>query len=178
MEHDEMVRLHHAGDLLIGIDRPAARRFFTRLSLEGIAGLIGERPFIEWFTVRSSFALFHLATAASLVLAVLAFRWFALIVVPVTIAFMALWWAASSTGFRRLRWPLLLLIAAVINLSFFASVGKLYVGLWFLVLTAGIFLITFTYNSAGFFLRLLVLRNERAYRLCTERGILLLRRAG
>ena len=172
-----MVREHYAGKLLIGIPRPEARRFFTQLSLEEIAGLIGEHPFIEWLTVRSSWVLLHLAIPVSLFFAVLAFRWFAFLVVPVTICFMGFWWAGSSTGFRRLRWPLLLLVPAAVNLLFFSSTGGLYFSLWFAVSAAAVFLITFTYNAAGFFLRLLVLRNERAYRVCTERGLCLVRRA-
>jgi hypothetical protein len=46
-EHTELVKLKQSGKLLLGIDRVAARRLFTGVSVSSIAELTGYAPYLE-----------------------------------------------------------------------------------------------------------------------------------
>ncbi len=55
LEHAEIVRDEDAGHLLIGIDRPVARKFYTDMSISSIEAETGEAPYLEKLLVFTCF---------------------------------------------------------------------------------------------------------------------------
>ena len=61
MEYEEVKELEAKGRLLIGIDRPMARKFYTDISASKIAENTGEKPYFEKTIVWLAFLFGPLA---------------------------------------------------------------------------------------------------------------------
>ena len=82
-EHAELVELEKQGKIIVGVDRPIARSFFTNVSVSKIEKATGYAPYFEKGTVFFFFLLGPVALIASLVVSVFAFGWWGLAAVVV-----------------------------------------------------------------------------------------------
>lgn len=74
-EHAELVELEKQGKVVVGVDWPTARYFFTTASVSKIESATGYAPYLEKGTVFFFFLLGPLALIGSFVASVLAFGW-------------------------------------------------------------------------------------------------------
>jgi hypothetical protein len=73
-----------------------ARKFYTDVPLSGIAAETGETPYFEKMVVLGAFVGGPVSLLASFIMAVLAFRWWAALAIPVSIVVYIVFTAASS----------------------------------------------------------------------------------
>jgi hypothetical protein len=160
-EHQELVRREDRGHVLIGVDRVAARKFFTDSSHRKVQAVIGESLYLDRFIVKSSFVLGYVLVLLGLAASVWAFNWWAVLVLPVTIAAWSWYLAASSRGNAGVGFGLVALIAA--GAAYFLTPLSAPVKICFLLLAGALFFARFTYTSSTFLLRALALRNHKAF---------------
>lgn len=80
---EEIVRLETNGQLLIGIDRAFARRFYTNLPLRTVEEHTDEAPYFEKAFVMGAFVGGPLALAASAIYAVFVISWWSVLIIPI-----------------------------------------------------------------------------------------------
>src|SRR5713101_596519 len=95
-EYQALISRVHSGSLLIGVDRSMARKFYTDVPLSRIAAETGETPYFEKMVVLGAFVGGPVSLLASFIMAVLAFRWWAALAIPVSIVVYIVFTAASS----------------------------------------------------------------------------------
>ena len=170
-EHRQIIKEEEAGTLLIGVDRPSARKFFTDVPRQTLAEKLEEPLYLEKAIVLSSFVLGYALIAASVALSVRAFGWWAFLVATVTLVVWASYLAESSKGATGIVSALLvvgavLTVYALVDLSWATK-------LWLFTFAGSIFFSRFTYSASTFLLRALVIRNWRALDLLEGNGVVL-----
>ena len=158
-KHRMFVSRVERGDVLVGIDRPFARQFYTKVRLSEIAERTGESPVFEKAVVMGAWIGGPLALLGSFVLFVRAFGVWAVALCPVALASWVVFSSMSTAGRGRLRVISVLTIAAGV---YWAS-GPSVVAATILVFAVALWLTRVMYVSATFFLRAFVVRNARAY---------------
>ncbi len=171
VEFDELVRGEAAGQLLIGVDRAFARRFYTDVSLREIETRTGEAPYVEKMVVYCAFVGGPLVLLASLAQSAWLLGWWSALFIPLAAAVWAGVYGNSARASARMRFISLILVSCAIG--FALSAGSLRVG-WGLALTysAALWLARLLYVSATSFLRGFVLRNRRAWEWLEEHVVL------
>lgn len=161
-EHAELVEATYAGLIVIGVDRPYARKVFTDVPLARIQELTGEAPYFEkavvWFVWIGSF----LALPVSWVFAVLALGWWGLLTIPPTAVAWAIYCGCSPRGNSRLWLITVILVATVANAAFGVP-ESIWARLAPVAFIAALWLNRSLYVASTFFLRAMVLRNRRAW---------------
>jgi 4-hydroxybenzoate polyprenyltransferase len=166
-EYKEFVARANAGEIAIGLDRATARKFYTDVPLFRIEEETGEKPFFEKAVV--SFAIFAapISLLASAVLAVLAFHWWAALVVPISIIVYFFYSGQSSMPRGKMLGISVLLSLAVG--SIFTNIFPSGAISWYCVTGAfSLWCARLVYVAATTFLRAFILRNKRAYELMSE----------
>ena len=82
-DYKSFVQSAYDGRILVGVDRVFARQLYTDLATSAIEQATGEAPYLEKLDVWFAFLASPLAVVSSAVLAAFAFRWWALLIVPV-----------------------------------------------------------------------------------------------
>lgn len=168
-DHSELVNLERNGQALIGVDPAVARRLLVDSVGASLLNEIGEDLKSERAMVRSSFALSWICFLASTFPAALAFRWWSILIIPVSFVLWALFLGRASMGNQRL-WR----TSSFLGLSILACfLPGAYVPfqIWLAVLAGAFFLIRFTYWIATRSVRSLIIRNPLAYRFLEGRGV-------
>ena len=112
-EYKEFVAQVNSGALLIGVDRAIARKFYTDIPLSKIEEETGEAPYFEKMVVWFAFLSAPIAFLASLVLSVLALRWWAAVAIPFFILAYFVFSGQSSMARRGMLSISILLALAV-----------------------------------------------------------------
>lgn len=165
-EHSELVNQEAAGNLLIGIDRIFARRFYTDTSIELIEKETGEAPYLEKLIVFICFLGSPLLLIGSFILSFIFFGWWGLLISPTCFVYWFLFYSTSSVGTATMR-----VVSTLLVLSIIAHISKLLienVSILFLSITLAAFLSRLLYVASTFQLRLFVIRNYKAYNLVQE----------
>jgi hypothetical protein len=157
-DFDELVRRERAGELVVGIDRDFARKFFTDLKLAQVEASIGERPYIQKAIVMAAFVGGPLTFLVASVLAARATGWWAVL----TIAAALMMWLSSYAAALRgagLQLTTTVLVAGVVayavvggNASRYWAIGVMY--------ASSLWCPHIMFRVATFFVRGLVLGNQ------------------
>jgi hypothetical protein len=162
-EHRDIVAREADGELVIGIDRAFARRFFTDTPIRVVHENTGESPYFAKGIVMAAFLGSPLTLVVASALAIATVRWWAILVIPIGILAWILHGSASSLGRAGLTPTTLLLSGLVV--AWLLNIGG-YDTLWRLGSAYGValWLDRFLYVAATILLRALVIRNARAFR--------------
>ncbi len=169
---EEVVQRARKGELLVGVDRSFARRFYTTFPLRTIEEHTGEAPHLEKALVLGAFLGGPIALLASAVLAAIFIGWWSLIVIP---AGFVLWFGYySQSVLASARLTLISILLFAVGVLFVASspAGRSLWGIALLYLGA-LWLGRFVYSGSTALLRNFVLRNRKAFEWL--RGQLVLR---
>jgi hypothetical protein len=171
VEFDDLVRREAAGELLIGVDRPFARRFYTDVSLREVEARTGEAPYFEKMIVYFAFVGGPLVLLASLAQSVWLLGWWSVLFIPIAVVVWVGVYGDSARAGARMTFISLLVVACAIG--FAISPGSSRPG-WGLAFTysAGLWLARLLYVSATSFLRGFVLRNRRAWEWLQEHMVI------
>jgi hypothetical protein len=163
-EYRQLVSQAYKGTLLIGLDRANARKFYTDIPLKNVEQQTGEVPYVEKVVVMGAFLGAPLALVASCFLGVLAFGWWAVPAIPLSLVIYFFFSMYSSVPNRWMAGitPILLTIIAATALKAFATN---YVAWYFVSLALSLWLSYFVYAAATAFLRAFVLRNKKAWEM-------------
>lgn len=159
---DEVVRRARYGQLMVGVDRFFARRFYTDVSLIIVQEHTGEAPYLEKALVLGAFVGGPLALLASAVLAVLVVGWWSALAIPLGSLLWFSYYGMSSRGGARLTSVSFLLVAAAVLYALSSSENRPLWGLASLYLAA-LWLGRFVYSGSTALLRGFVLRNPKAF---------------
>ena len=162
MDFDELVRREAAGQVLLGVDRAFARRFYTDVPLREIEAKTGEAPYFEKAVVFLALVGGPITLFGSLILSTWALGWWSALFIPIAAV---IWVGAHGDSARataRLR--TISVIFAICGFGFTMSDGLARTR-WGMALTfaAAVWLSRLLYASATSFLRGFVLRNRRAW---------------
>ena len=161
IEHRRILEEERTGQLLIGIDRPLARQFFTNTSHAAVQSEIGEPVHFQRFMVKGAFISGYLLAVTAIGVSIWAFGWWSLLIGPLALASWFMYLGGSSRGDSSIWFAVLLLVGAASVL--FVGDLSLAAKLFFATLAAAFFLARLTYLIAVAFLRALVVRNWRAF---------------
>lgn len=174
-EYKAFVESSYQGRVVVGVDRVFARKLYTDVPIFAIEEATGEAPYFEKLVVWFALLVSPLAILGSASLAVVAFRWWAILIIP---AAFFLWMSNKSMSVRgdSAMWllTLILIVAGVIHFTniFAASWISGFVTAFAFALWCDRLL----YCASTAFLRAFVLRNQRAFEAFQEG--LVIREAG
>ena len=166
-EYKALVAHANSGALLIGVDRAFARKFYTDVPLAKIKEETGEVPYFEKIVVWFAFISAPIALFASLTLSALAFRWWAVLAIPLSAIVYFVFAAESSRGQTRMLGVSIVLALAIASLftNFFSSQSVP----WYATAVAFAFWAQrLVYCGSATLLRAFILRNQRALEFTRE----------
>lgn len=165
-EHLQIIREESDGNLLIGIDRSFARRFYTDVTIRVVEEQTGETPYVEKCIVFGCLIASPLCLLTAAVLSVRYFAWWSVLIIPVGAVSWLLYFGTSSVGTTRIV-GISILTVVVIALQVLHPFAWSFTP-FLLVLALAFWLNRFMYVAATFFLRAFVIRNHRAFALVHE----------
>ncbi len=167
-EHNTFRAMAERGDVVIGVEPAIARRFFTDDTFAAQRALVAEPLHFEVVIVRTTWWLAPISLLISFWCAWLAFHWWSLLLIPVSVVAWILHQSRSSIG-RPAVWPLVISIGLV---CYWNSGPHAHPAYWWLIAILIAMLLTrVTYRCACAFFRMLVIRNAKAYSLFRESAI-------
>jgi hypothetical protein len=169
------VRAERDGQLVVGVDRVFARRFYTDVPLQSVQEHTGEAPYMEKALVWGAFLGGPLLLVGSSVLLVFALKWWwSVLAIPLSGLVWVAYYSMSSRGDARLRLVSLVVVAvAVCGLATTRETRLLWLAA--IIYAIALWLGRFVYVGSTTLLRAFVLRNSRAFEWL--RGNLILRPA-
>ncbi len=168
-EHDQLVSDESAGKLLIGIDRPVARRFFTDVKHRLIAEKIQERIYFERIVVQMAFYFSWIFPLTSIYFAIDGFGWWSFLIYPLSLIYWFSHLSGSSRGDSRIFSSSILLVSTAI-LVVIIDINTSII-LFLSIFAVSLFLGRLAYTISTFFLRTLVIRNRFAFDLLKDEAI-------
>jgi hypothetical protein len=161
-EYQALVSRIQSGSLLIGVDRSMARKLYTDVSLSRIEAETGEAPYFEKMVVLGAFVGGPVSLLASFVMAGLAFRWWAVLAIPVSIVVYFVFTGASSMPKQGMAAVSVLLALALLGLylDWFPSD---YIAWYAVLVLFALWNARLVYAAATHFVRAFIVRNRRAY---------------
>ena len=175
-EHHQLIQQERLGQVLIGVDRAAARKFFTDTDHASVQAAVGESLYLSRIVVKISFILSYFLLVLAVGAGVWAFRWWALAIVPLIIVLWSGYLAGSSLGNAGLG--LALSAAAAAAVTYFLAPLSESTKVCFLLVAGALFFTRFTYTSSTFFLRALAIRNWKALATLEGNGLVVRQVAG
>lgn len=163
-EYSQLVSRAQNGTLLIGLDRAIARKFYTDVPLRHVERETGEAPYFEKMVVFVAFLGAPLALAASFILAVLAFGWWAALAIPLSAIAYILFSGQSSMPNRGMV-GVTLILALVVAAALLRVFPSEYIAWYFVSLAFSFWAARLVYAAATFLLRAFVLRNKKAFEM-------------
>ncbi len=161
-EHRELVEAENRGSILVGVDRVYARKLYTDVPIRRIEDLTGEAVYCEKAVVWISFLGTSAALLASCTFAVLAFRWWAILAIPVVVVIWFVYSSMSARSDAKIGLISLLLVAAI-AIAGFTIADRLWTNLFLIGVLLSLWLNRLVYSASTIFLRGFVLRNFRAW---------------
>ncbi|MBI2579370.1 MAG: hypothetical protein HYW27_00530 [Candidatus Aenigmarchaeota archaeon] len=156
-EYKQLAASAYRGELLIGIDRAAARKFFTDVPLSQITAATGESPYFAKIIVWLAFLTGPMALFASFVLSIMAVRWYSVLTIPVSVFVWFGFYGDSSRRGQRMFGISAVLAASLLALPLGLVQSTLLA--WYVVsIIFSLWMARAVYCSATFFLRAFVLR--------------------
>lgn len=153
--------MENDGRLWIGIDRAFARKFYTDVPLSKIAHETGETIYLEKALIWILFLSVPITFIATLVFAVLAFQWWAFLIIPICAATW-LFYTSESTRGNSKGWLISFILAIAIIVAL-TRIVDFYLALFFVAIALMLWATRILYLLSTFLLRCFVLRNVRAF---------------
>ena len=166
-EYKDLVTKTNSGALLIGIDRAIARKFYTDIPLSKIEAETGEAPYFEKMIVWSAYLAAPIALLTSFVLAVFAFRWWAVLAIPLSIAVYFVYSGQSSMPSRGML-GISLLLALASGILFTDFLNLPFVTWYAFSIVLALWASRLVYCASTALLRAFVSRNIRAFDFMSE----------
>lgn len=160
-DYKTLVQSTYDGRVLVGVDRAFARNLYTDVATSAIEDATGEAPYLEKLVIWFAFLASPLAILGCAVMAAIAFRWWAILVVPVAF----LWWMVNKSMSVRggsSIWFLTLIVIVAIGLHFTHLLPSLWMSGFAATFAFALWCDRLLYCASTFFLRAFVLRNQRA----------------
>jgi hypothetical protein len=166
LTHSELVQQEHDGKLLIGIDRPFARRFYTDTPIAAVLAETGEAPYFEKLTIFPLFVGGPLLLLSASISAAIFFGWWAVLTIPVFIFIWMLYYSASSHGrSRSIGISIVLVCCFIVS---FTSLIPFSFGVTFSLFFASLWCSRVLYSASTMYLRCFILRNARAFEMLRD----------
>ena len=162
MEHSEVITLEKEGKLLIGVDRPMARKFYTDVPVSKIKEETDEAPYFDKIIVWFAFLCGPIMLIASIVIAFFAFRWWGAISIIICPIIFLIYSSYSVRGDSRMIGinAILIMTALVHFLNIFDNPWITGFATTFIF---SLWCAHFLYCSSTFLLRSFIIRNEKAF---------------
>jgi len=160
-DYDTFVQSARNGRTLVGVDRVFARKLYTSVTTSAIKEATGEAPYLEKLVVWFAFLASPLAMLSSAVLAVFAFRWWALLIVPLAFS----WWMLNRSMSMRgdsSIWFLTFVVIVTVTVHFMELLPTPCISRFVAIFALAMWCDRLLYRASTFFLRAFVLRNRRA----------------
>ena len=159
-EHAEIVKAEAEGRLRIGVDRTAARRFYTDTPLRSIYQATGEGPYLEKLVTYICFIGGPVALLIAVVLSVIYFSWWSVALAPIAVFVWVSYYGASARGSSGLVGITIVLLAVFALHIFnpFSFPGTLF----YVFLALALWLGRCLYVTSTMFVRAFIVRNHRA----------------
>jgi len=161
-EYKQFVDEVYKGNVLLGVDRAFARQLFTGVSIKTIEEKTGETPYLEKAIVAVAFLGGPLALLASLILAIFALKWWAVLAVPICVTVWLVYHGMSCRGDAGILFVSFLLLGSIV-LYFSSLLPNNGLGLLVSCFLLSLWLSRFLYWGSTFFLRAFVLRSYNAF---------------
>ena len=161
-EHETFAERAYSGEILVGIDRPFARRFYTDISLHVIKQETGEAPYFAKFFVLSAWVSAPLLLLLAAGLTILVLGWWATVVIPLGLLAWLRYYSNSSYGTVRIR-GISILLASMILAATIDPLGQRETLIVAVAYILAMWVGRFVYAAATVFLRAFVIRNARAF---------------
>jgi hypothetical protein len=163
-DFQDVLRLVNCGQLIVGVDRPSARRFYTDIPLSEVFARTGESPYLAKAVVMGAFYAGYLLLCLYALLSIVQWGWWALGSVPLGIVAYSYYASASCIGGARITGISLLLAAAGAYVVVEIPANVLHrTSLLLFIYVSALWAARFTYSAATMFLRRFVLRNPAAW---------------
>jgi hypothetical protein len=166
-EYQALVAHIYSGQVLVGIDRTVARSFFSEVPISHIKDKTGEAPYFQKAVVLAAQFLGQTLLLASFVLAILAFSWWAALVIPVSglIYFQFTVWSAMPGG--GMAGVSVLLGAALVG-AYLGWIPSTYAAWYAVLITFALWNARLTYYGAYHFMRAFAFKNRRTYEFLAD----------
>jgi len=170
--YQEFVKRVEKGEILIGVEPAVARKFFTDTDHSIIKEKIGEPLFIERFFVKTCWLLECTCLLVGIITSIFALKWYSIIAIPAMFIGFFILGGKASMGKQKIGGAVFLVIICVLLAYHFRGKGTSMI-IWLVLLPLPYFFARLTYKLATTFLRLLSVRNEKAFTLLYQKGIFL-----
>lgn len=160
--YEELVRLERQGRVVFGIDRILARSFYTDIQPSVIEEQTGETQAVQKYLIQLAFGASHVGILATCIVAIIEFRWWAILIVPLCVSFWMAYYSQSSKGGSStvIVTPALILSAILLVVNPFSNQR---LALLLFLFSFSLWSIRFVYDASTRFFRSFVLRNYRAF---------------
>jgi hypothetical protein len=170
--YEEFVRREERGEILVGIEPAVARKFFTDTDHSIIKEKIGEPLFTERFFVKTCWLLEFICLFAGIIASIFALKWYSIMVIPIMLITAFILGGKVSMGRQKIGGAVFLVLIFILLAYYFRDKGTSKM-VWLILLPLPYFFARLTYKLATMFLRLLSVRNEKAFNLLYGQGIFL-----
>ena len=167
-EYKALVAHESSGALLVGVERPFARRFYTDVPVTRIKQETGEAPYFEKMVVWFAFISSPVALLSSFALSALAFGWWALLAIPLSAIVYFLLMARAPHGKSKMRGLNFLLVLVIVNVTFIDFSSSPFVPWYAIAVAYSFWAYRFLYAASATLLRAFILRNQRAFEFARE----------
>jgi len=162
MNRKEIVELEEQGKILIGIDRPMARKFYTDIPISEIKSKTDEAPYFEKIIIWFAFLMAPIALISSITLSFIALKWWGSILLIIFPIIYLSYSSASAIGTSRLTGiTIIFVLSIIIHFTGFLPNSRITLSITIFLLS--LWCIRLLYCASTFLLRAFIIRNEKAF---------------
>ena len=162
MNHKDIIELENQGEILIGIDRTMARKFYTDIPISEIKLKTDEAPYLEKTIIWFSFLSAPIALIFSILLSFIALKWLGIIFLFAYPIFYFLYSSVSARGNSKLT-GITIIVVIFLIIHFAGFFDNSLITLLITIFLLSLWCIRILYCASTFFLRTFIIRNEKAF---------------
>lgn len=170
LNYKSFINQAERNEILVGVEPALARRFFTNTDRLAIQKEIGDSLLIERFFVKAVWILEFLFFLAGVIMSIFALKWYSIVAIVFMSVALFILGGKASIGKQKINGAIILLIIFLI-LAYFFRDNNIFMILWLVLLPFPYLFARLTYKLATIFLRLLVIRNEKAFNLLYNKAV-------
>ncbi|MBI5573273.1 MAG: hypothetical protein HY919_01800 [Elusimicrobia bacterium] len=162
MNHGKIIELENQGKILIGIDRPMDRKFYTDIPISEIKSKTDDAPYLEKIIIWFVFLTAPIALISSIILAFISLRWWGLIFLVLFPIIYFSYSASSVKGNSKLIGITIIFICSAV-IHFLGYFANSQITLAITVFLLSLWCIRLLYCASTFLLRTFIIRNAKAF---------------